>query len=194
MNPMDEAEAPVGGLGIWGVLLLEHERLLPLVDSFETYGQMLQMGQAEPADLIKYCVCFRELQALIQHEEQALFEGVVPSGFGAQAGRALKREEMEQEQGVLLHVTRCALQDVPWEDTHRERIASLAAGFAVVLRSRIKNKRDQLYPELEHSLSGGDLSDFEQGLLRFDRTLQFSDQVNWLLELAASLERKYPTP
>jgi hypothetical protein len=198
MDPVNEATAPVGGLGIWGVLLLEHERLLPLADSFEVYGQMLHMGLAEPSDLIKFCICFRELGALIQHEEQALSEGATSSesaarsGFGAQSGQVPQAEAQEHERDLLLHVMRCALQELPWEDPHRERITSLSAGYAMVLRARVKSKRDRLYPELEHSLSGEDLSDFEHGLLRFDRALQFSEQVNWLLELAASLERKYP--
>ncbi|HXS15966.1 MAG TPA: hypothetical protein VN764_02195 [Polyangiaceae bacterium] len=192
MDPVDETGAKTGGLGIWGVLLLEHERILPLSDSFEVYGQMLRMGQADPADLIKFCVCFRELGALIQHEEQLLASGGPPSGFGAQAGILPEFEAPEQEHALLLHMMRCALKELPWEDPDRERITSLAAGYAVVLRARITDKRDRLFPELEDSLSGEDLSELEHGLSRFDQALRLSDQMTWLLDLAASLEQKYP--
>jgi hypothetical protein len=152
MDPMSEAAAPVGGLGIWGVLLLEHERLLPLADSLEVYGQMLQLGHAEPSDLIKYCICFRELGGLIQREERALSERPAQT----EADALSEVEAQQPEQDLLLHVMRCALQELPWDDPQRERITSLTAGYAMLLRARVKTKRDRLYPELEHSLSGED--------------------------------------
>lgn len=193
MDPVDE-ELPNPIVDAFAGLVNEHVQILSLADSFEVYGQMLKDGNADPADLIKFCVFFREFGAMIHHEKEERIAFAALSLHGFQPGavpRAQIHEEHEQEHAMLLHVIRFALKELPWDGPDRERIGSLAAGYAAYLRTHLAMEEERLYPALRSTLAAEELASVGRKLARFDETHNVSGQLEWLFELAQSLKQKY---
>lgn len=174
-------------------LVHEHRILLSVADAFERYGQLLPLG-AEPNDLMRFCVFFREYGSLIHHEKEERIAVAALSLHGYRPGggpRARLHEEHENERAMLLHVIRYALSTESWEQKDRERIQALATSYCATLRMHLELEEEQLYPALRSTLSEEELASVARKLRRFDDTHNISGQLDWLLEVAEDLEQKY---
>jgi hemerythrin-like domain-containing protein len=187
-RPQESSQDPIF------VLVREHRVLQGVADAFETYGAALAIGSAQPEDLLRFCIFFREFGAMIHHEKEERIAGAALSLHGYQPGggpRAHLHDEHEQEHAMLLHLIRFAMTADSWEQKDRDRIRSLTTSYGTHLRTHLTAEEANLYTAIRSTLTTEQLASVARKLARFDEDHNLSGQLDWLLELGSALQAKY---
>ena len=138
------------------LLMGEHRMIERVLDGLVGFTEEVQRkGTTEKEELGRFVRFVREFADAGHHgkEEDILFASMVEHGFPREGGPiAVMLHEHEQGRGLVRILRDRAEQAAPWSDADRQEIASVADGFARMLRAHIHKEDAILYPMAEQHL------------------------------------------
>lgn len=188
MVPKLSSEDPVQNL------VAEHHLLLGVLDAFERYAAQLRIGTAEPNDLVRFTIFFRDFGNLVHHEkeESLAFAALSLHGFKPGAGpRAHMHDQHLQERKLMSNLVRQSVKAAPWSDEDRQRIVSLVAGYCANQRQHMRGEDEHFYPAIRSTLSGEEGQSLARKLSRFDEEFDSDGQLSWLMQLGEELMAQF---
>jgi hemerythrin-like domain-containing protein len=175
----------------------EHGLILSLMDAFERCAKCFEIGTAEVEDLLRFGIFFREFGELIHHEkeESIAFAALGHHGFLAERGpRADLHDQHVKEVSLLSRITHQITAQPPFTDVMRQRIVTLVVSFCALQREHMRAENQHFYPALKKLLTVEESRAMANELRAFDEKLNRNGRIDWLLELAETLEGKYSGP
>lgn len=190
-------EKSTGNIDPIAKLAEEHGLILSVMDSFERCAECFQIGTADVDDLLRFSVFFREFGELIHHEkeESIAFAALSHHGFDDKSGpRAALHDQHLKETSLLSRIMHQITAQPPYTEVTRERIVSLVVSFCALQREHMRAENVHFYPALRKLLTADERREMANALRNFDEKRNRNGSIDWLLELAETLEEKYSGP
>lgn len=177
------------------MLMGEHRIIERVLDGLVGFADEVQRkGSTEKEELARFVRFVREFADAGHHgkEEDILFAAMVEHGFPRNGGPiAVMLQEHDQGRGLVRILRDRAEQDGPWSDADRQEVASVAGGFAGMLRGHIHKEDAILYPMAEQHLPGEALAAVGEACERYERDATRAAHHEALHALAEELIRRH---
>ncbi len=137
-------------------LMSEHRVIEGVLDALVAFSdEARRKGTTEKEELARFVAFLRGFADACHHgkEEGVLFATMVEHGFPRDGGPiAVMLHEHDQGRALIAVLKARAEQPAPWTDADRQEVASVAAGYADLLRGHIQKEDGVLYPLAENYL------------------------------------------
>ena len=177
------------------MLMGEHRIIERVLDGLVGFtGEVQRKGSTEKEELGRFVRFVREFADTGHHgkEEDILFAAMVEHGFPREGGPiAVMLHEHDQGRGLVRILRDRAAQSEPWTDADRQEVASVAAGFAQMLRAHIHKEDAILYPMAEQHLPGDALAAVGDACERYEGDASRAGTHEELNALAEELIRRH---
>ena len=177
------------------MLMGEHRIIERVLDGLVGFtGEVQRKGSTEKEELGRFVRFFREFADAGHHgkEEDILFAAMVEHGFPRDGGPiAVMLHEHDQGRGLVRILRDRVEQAEPWTDADRREAASVAEGFAEMLRGHIHKEDAVLYPMAEQHLPGDALAAVGEACERYASDAGHAGKHEALHALADDLIRRH---
>jgi hemerythrin-like domain-containing protein len=167
-------------------LMNEHRAIERVLDALVGFaGEVQRKGTTEKEELGRFVTFVRAFADAAHHgkEEDILFAAMVEHGFPREGGPiAVMLHEHDQGRGLVAILRSRAEQEGAWSDADRAEIASVAAGFARMLRAHIHKEDAILYPMAEQHLPPEAMQAVAEACDRYESSAGAHEQLRALGE------------
>ncbi len=172
-------------------LMNEHRLIERGIDALLAFtDEVRRKGGDERAELGRFVTFIRDFADGCHHgkEENILFATMVEAGFPGDGGPiAVMLMEHTEGRGYVQALAELQLQETPWSDEDRQRLADAAYGYGELLRQHIHKEDAILYPMAEQRLPPHYMNRIADECERFESHKASSGEAERLHALADEL-------
>ncbi len=176
-------------------LMSEHRLIESVLDALVAFAdEVRRKGTTEKEELGRFVAFARGFADACHHgkEEGVLFNAMVAHGFPRNGGPiAVMLAEHDEGRGLVGALAARAEQDGPWTDAERQEIATVAFGYADMLRHHIEKEDGVLYPMAAQHLPPEALERVAEDCERFEAERTGSGEHARLHALADALVSRH---